>query len=102
MSIGNIYFITFGGGGKNYIEAGERLIRQARKTGFFNKTILYTDKQLHMDTSFWKKHGKFIDNNKRGYGYWLWKPYIIKKTMDMMILGDILLYLDCGFEIGGS
>jgi len=25
--------------------------------------------------------------------YWLWKPYIIKKTMEMMDDDDILLYL---------
>ena len=102
MSKENIYFITFGGGGKNYIDAGERLIRQAQKTGFFTKTILYTDQQLKNDQSFWSQHGDFIMTNKRGYGYWLWKPYIIKKTMETMNDGDILLYLDSGCEIGGS
>ncbi len=30
---------------------------------------------------FWKKHGTFIESNPRGYGYWLWKPFIIKETL---------------------
>ena len=30
----------------------------------------------------------------RGDGYWLWKPYIIKKTLDRMPTGDILFYAD--------
>ena len=32
-------FITFGAGGQNYIDAGKRLIKQAKSTGYFDKTI---------------------------------------------------------------
>ena len=95
-------FITFGGGNNNYIEAGERLINQANSLNLFDNTILYTDKYLINDKDFWNKHGNFILKNKRGYGYWLWKPYIIKITMDKMNDGDILLYLDCGCEINNK
>ena len=93
------YFITFGGGSQNYIDAGNRLIKQAKLSNLFNKIILYTDEDLKNDTYFWTKHGEFINNNKRGYGYWLWKSYIIKKTMDELKEGDTLMYLDCGCEI---
>lgn len=92
-------FITFGGGGKNYIDAGKRLIKQAQDLKIFNKTTLYTDDILKKYTDFWSKHKGFIENNKRGYGYWIWKPYIIKKTFEHMQNNDILLYLDCGCEI---
>lgn len=95
-------FITFGAGGQNYIDAGERLIKQAKSTGYFDKIILYTDKDLKNDKEFWNRHCDFITKNKKGYGYWIWKSYIIKKTMEIMNDGDILLYLDCGCEIGGS
>ena len=95
-------FITFGAGSKNYIDAGKRLINQAKSTGYFDKTILYTDEYLRKDTQFWSSHSEFISNNKRGYGYWIWKSYIIKKTIETMNDGDILMYLDCGCEIGGE
>jgi hypothetical protein len=95
-------FITFGSGGQNYIDAGKRLIKQAKLTGYFDKIKLYTEKDLIIDEEFWNRHSKFISENKRGYGYWIWKSYIIKKTMENMKNGDILLYLDCGCEIGGS
>ena len=95
-------FITFGAGGPNYIDAGKRLIKQAKSTGHFDKTILYTAEDLKNDKEFWNQHSNFISKNKRGYGYWIWKSYIIKKTMETMKDGDILLYLDCGCEIGGS
>lgn len=93
------YFITFGAGNQNYYDAGHRLLNQINNLNLFDKTTLYTDEYLKNDSEFWSKHEKFITNNKRGYGYWLWKPYIIKKTMETMNEGDILLYLDCGCEI---
>lgn len=95
-------FITFGAGGQNYIDAGKRLIKQAKSTGYFDKTILYTDKDLKDDKPFWNQHSEFISKNRRGYGYWIWKSYIIKKTMATMNDEDILMYLDCGCEIGGG
>ena len=91
--------ITFAAGAQKYIDAANRLINQAKMTHIFDQTILYTVKDLQEDTEFWCKHGNFIENNPRGYGYWLWKPYLIKKTMAQMKPGDVLLYLDCGCEI---
>ena len=93
------YFITFGSGGQNYYDAVNRLVNQAQNLNYFDKIIGYTDNDLKKDDEFWNKHSNFIENNKRGYGYWLWKPYIIKKTMENMEDGDILLYSDCGCEI---
>lgn len=92
-------FITFGAGDQNFIEAGKRLINQTKNLNLFDDIILYSEEYLHQDDIFWINHGNFITNNKKGYGYWLWKPYIIKKTMDEMCDDDILLYLDCGCEI---
>jgi len=93
-----IKFITFGSHA-NYIEAGNRLLDQAEKANIFTETKLYTGDDLKNDNHFWEKHREFIENNSRGYGYWIWKPYLIKKTMETMNNGDVLLFLDCGCEI---
>lgn len=92
-------FITFGAGGKKYIDAGNRIVNQAKKTELFDECKLFTDTDLKNNTQFWKKHSNFILKNKRGYGYWVWKSYLIKKTLEEMNDGDILLYLDAGLEI---
>jgi len=94
----NINFISFGSH-DNYIEAGIRLINQANDLKIFNNIKFYSKDDLESDNNFWSKHKDFILNNPRGFGYWLWKPYIIKKSMDEMKDNDILLYLDCGCEI---
>lgn len=91
--------ITFGAGSQNYYDAVERLKKQANEIKLFDNIIGYTDEDLKNDNIFWERHSNFITNNKKGYGYWLWKPYLIKKTMDKMNDGDVLLYLDCGCEI---
>lgn len=93
-----IVFISFGSHCE-YIDAGHRLINQAKQLNIFSETILYSPEYLQKDLEFWSKHGTFISNNSRGYGYWLWKSYIIKKTMENMADNDILLYLDCGCEV---
>jgi len=91
--------ITFGAGGQQYKDALTRLVNQALSIGNFDEIKAFTDTDLQSDQNFWNKHSEFIQKNPRGYGYWLWKPYLIKKTMKRMNDGDTLIYLDCGCEI---
>jgi len=93
----NLRFITFGSH-NNYLDAGSRLLNQATSLNLFKECRLYTANHL-LHSDFWSQHQNFVNNNRRGFGYWLWKPYIIKKNMEEMNDGDILLYLDCGCEI---
>jgi hypothetical protein len=99
------YFITFASSNNiAYLRSAERLINQAKSLNLFDKIILYTDEDLKNDIEFYNQHSIFINKPKeigwnRGYGYWIWKSHIIKKTMEQMKDNDILLYLDCGCEI---
>ena len=77
-----IYAMTFGGGGKNYYDAVNRLNNELKVVNIFDNIILKYDTDLKNDIEFWNKHGNFIENNKRGYGYWLWKPYLILKMFN--------------------
>jgi len=90
--------ITFGSH-LNYIDAGTRLIKQANDLNVLDSIQLYTVDDLKQDNLFWEKHSDFILKNKRGFGYYLWKPYLIQKTMMNMNDGDILLWVDAGCEI---
>tara|TARA_B100001741_G_C16524717_1_gene586515 strand:+ start:260 stop:1123 length:864 start_codon:yes stop_codon:yes gene_type:complete len=38
-------------------------------------------------------------NKKRGYGFWFWKPYLIKKMMNNINDNDIIHYIDVGCHI---
>jgi hypothetical protein len=91
--------MSFGGPSKNYHEGLNRICNQAKQFNIFDDIFSYTEKDLMDDLEFWNKHSDFILNNTRGYGYWLWKPYLIKKTLDKINDGDTLLYADCGCEL---
>jgi hypothetical protein len=95
----NKIFITFGGPTLNFYNSVNRISNQATELDFFTEIIGFTDHDLKSDITFWEKHGDFISNNKRGYGYWLWKPYLITKQFEKINEGDILIYSDCGCEI---
>jgi hypothetical protein len=90
----NIKFITFADGEKY---TTERIMKEAYNSGFFKECVSYGPKDF--DETFLNRHKKFIENNKRGYGYWIWKPYLILKTLSFMRDGDYLVYLDSGTTI---
>jgi len=90
------YALTFGGGAQNYRDAAVRISDEILQTNRFDSIITYTDQDLQNDDEFWTKHHEFIENNRKGYGFWLWKPYIIMKIMHTMKDNDILVYLDSG------
>jgi hypothetical protein len=91
------WFITFGGPTENYHNAVKRICQEASGFDVFDETIGYTEQDLMSDDSFWSKHRYFIESNAcQGYGFWLWKPYLTKKTLERMNDNDILLYADAG------
>ncbi len=58
-----------------------------------DKVREYSAKDI--DADFYKKN-KFILDQKRGAGYWLWKPYIIKDALSTVNDGDYVFYVDSG------
>ena len=92
----SIYFITFGGPSPNYHNAVQRICSEAKQFTIFSKILGYTDIYLKNDTEFWSKHGDFVSSNPRGYGYWLWKSYLIKKILATISDDDIIVYADAG------
>lgn len=50
-----------------------------------------------IDDEFYE-FNKSIMSSSRGCGYWLWKPYVIYKEMQLLNDGDILIYSDAGVE----
>lgn len=55
------------------------------------KTFIMDD----LDPEFRRNHSEIL-TQKRGAGYWLWKPYVIYRSLLSMREGDILMYADAG------
>ena len=75
----------------------KRIKQQAHEMEIFDEIIIFTEKQL--DNDFVEKHKDRLKLGSRGYGYWIWKPYIIKKILETMDEGDRLLYIDAGCHL---
>jgi len=65
----------------------------AKNIGKVDKVIKFSPNDI--DTDFFDEN-KEILSQKRGGGSWLWKPYIILKTLKELNEGDVLLYVDSG------
>ena len=59
----------------------------------FDHIIAYGRQDI--DRDFYKAYQHILDV-PRGNGLWLWKPYFIKKTLEIIHEGDILFYCDSG------
>ena len=91
-----IYFLTFGAPSIQYNHCVHRLCNEAIRLSCFDKITGMTEIDLKNDKNFWDKHERFILENKKGFGYWIWKSYIIMKYLQEMIDSDILVYMDAG------
>src|SRR3989338_10956210 len=86
-------------GNEKYYDAIKRISISMKSINDI-KLIIITDKDLENTyKDFWNIHNEFISSNSIGYGYWIWKPYIILKTIDDLNADDILIYMDSGCEL---
>lgn len=84
-------FITYGDG---FFEKNKKkLLNTAVSSNWFTNCKAFGPETL--DENFKNKY-KNILSVKRGAGYWLWRPYILKRELNKMAEGDILLSIDAG------
>ena len=75
----------------------KRIGRQASKIKVFDEVILYTPADLPDEI---KAHP--LMQYSRGGGYWIWKPWLIQKTLREHAPGDIVVYADAGSTLRKS
>lgn len=78
---------------ENFRKSQKLNTKTAYKKGKVDKVIEYSPKDI--DKNFYENNKKIL-SQKRGGGYWLWKPYIVLKTLKELNKGDYLIYCDSG------
>jgi len=76
-----------------YYNSQKRCSLTAIQDGGFDATIPYNF--LNLDQEFVNKNAWCLSQH-RGAGYWIWKPYLISKTLEKMNDNDWLMYTDSG------
>ena len=91
------YLVSFGS--PNLKLTVKRFLKQGNDINYFDKIIVFSINDL--DISDKKKLAKLLQNkkNKKGYGFWFWKPLIIKKLLKKINNNDIVNYVDLGCHI---
>ncbi len=83
------YLIVFGS--DDYELSKSSLIKSAEP--YFDHCFSF--KKEDIDKEFYDENCKILDQ-KRGAGYWLWKPYFILDVLNSIKEGDIVFYVDAG------
>jgi len=104
MTNGRWAFLTFGAGLPNWRGAARRLGAQARESSWFDETVVATDRDL------WSRYPEFAAQNRkvlnlrtRGYGYWIWKPFLLRELLRALDRSyDGILYADAGCELNSA
>lgn len=92
-----IYFCTYGD--ENFYNELNYHIERSKACGF-DGSYIYDRKWLEQ-TDFYRKNKKILDI-KRGGGAYLWKPYVILHTMNLINDGDVVFYLSAGSNYFGD
>ena len=97
-------FITFGAGLPNWRAAARRLENEAKVSGWFDVSVAFTDRDLpRLFPQFTERHVSLLSRSIRGYGYWVWKPYLIGemlRTLGNQYSG--VAYMDAGCQLNPS
>ena len=88
------YFITYGD--EEFRRSKKVLVKQVKKLDIFDFTKAYDPDDL--DDSFKERFSEIL-SKRRGGGHYIWKPYIVRKTLSLMKEDDILVYADAGCRI---
>lgn len=87
-------FITYGDG--NFKSTLKRVRSEALALHVFDKVIVYTPKDLEGDI------GGFVTKySDRGGGYWIWKPYLILRTLQKYP-NAVVVYADAGCSLNAN
>jgi hypothetical protein len=76
-----------------FYAAQQRNAETAVTVGGFDEVICYGPRDI--DRQF-RVRNRSLLRSRIGAGYWLWKPYFIKRALDLLSQGDFLFYCDSG------
>ena len=92
---GNIYLCAFAD--SRYHDSAKRLMWQTLKMPFIADGFFYDESDLPRNVFI--RFRSYLKPGVRGFGYWIWKPYIILDALKRTKEKDILLYLDMGCHL---
>ena len=90
-----IHLISFGAPFEKYKNAHKRFYNSAKCFNLFNSINIFSEKNIYNFCKDIRQHKNILSTTK-GYGYWIWKYYLILEMMNKVEENDIIFYSDLG------
>ena len=94
MTKDKIHFITYGD--EKFTNSKKRIFNEALNTNWFETITIYEPKDIDDEH---KKEFEDVYKYSHGDGYYLWKIYIVLKSLEKINDKDFLVYIDSGCKI---
>jgi len=92
MSTSKIVGISYAS--RSFAKRKDVITKMANESGFFDEFKCYTEDDIPEE--FKEKYQYVWNMDKRGAGYWIWKPHIFQQALATLNKDDILVYIDSG------
>ena len=92
-----IYLVTFDNSPK-YAAIARSFVKTYEKVGIYKH---YRWHQSIMEKTLFFKNNKYIFSHRKGFGGWIWKPFIIYDALKKIDNGDYVYYQDCFNDLRG-
>ena len=89
----NRVLINYADGSDHFFNLQNINSKSGHKVGCFDK--IFSFRKGDLGVGFVNKHHHILEQ-PRGAGYWLWKPYLIDRTLKYLNEDDVLFYCDAG------
>lgn len=74
-----------------------RLARQAAAMRLYDRVVIMNERDL--DPAFRARYRRQLRRGTRGFGYWVWKPQVLRQVSATCADGDVLHYVDIGCHL---
>jgi hypothetical protein len=97
------HFVSFGAGRRAYGSALKRLRKEIIQLDPEARVWLFDDSCVGDSVEgLGQPFLDFARDHPRGFGYWVWKPWVVLEVMKNAQEGDIVFYLDVGCTVHTS
>jgi hypothetical protein len=84
-----VFLVTYAAGGEQYLRNQNAVNQYAINKGI---DFILNYRKSHIDKDYFEKN-RSIFNEKMGAGMWVWKPYIILRTMESAPDGSLFIWI---------
>jgi len=91
----NVHLISFGAPFHIFSRAHYRVLQNAKDFGQFSSINLFSENNIFDFCPEIISYKNFLSSTK-GYGYWMWKSFLISRIMELVPDDDLICYADIG------